>query len=333
MIDFNKLRQNKGKGYDQIKQTLQKTERQSYDDPRFWKYTRNSDNKSINIIRFLTVPYVDYVGAEQGKWNEVDLTPMIKILKHRFQGPNGWYIENSLQTFGDPDPISEWTIPQWSKLKDKDDPVIKAKRDDLKKFIPQTEYIANILVIKDGTNPQNNGQVKLFRIPHTLFNMIEAAKNPDPDLTSDPSIDVFDIWEGANLNLNFTFDKRQWQGKDTFIPKWDLVKWGQQSALFDGDEAQIDRVWRESHSLQEFMQRDKFPTYESAKAKFYKVMGLNDEGKPAASGASVSKNAADFLATQPQTAPAPSVPSSAQSSIPSFDDIDPLAEFESLLNS
>lgn len=303
------------------------------EDTRFWKYSRNEKNISSNIIRFLPISYVDLVGVEEGKYNEVDLTPMAKILRHQFQGPTGqWYIQNSLQTFGEECPISEWSRPQWAALKNlnKEDPVVKAKREALKKYIPSTEYIANILVIKDGTNPQNNGKVFLFKFGEAIRKLIEKANNPK--FEDQIKIDPFDVWEGANLILNLEFEERNFGKGPVWVPKFDGegVRWAPQSVLCDGNEEEIEKIWKQSYSILEFYDRSKYPTYESAKERFYKIMGLSEDGSPKSPGSSIGKDAAEFLQNN-QSAPTPSV-ASVQEIQPSAPANDDLSYFESLLN-
>mgnify|MGYP006210743505 FL=1 len=64
-------------------------------DDRFWKLEVDKSGNGYAVIRFLPAP------------DKEDL-PFVKLYSHAFQGPGGWYIENSLTTLGQKDPVSEY---------------------------------------------------------------------------------------------------------------------------------------------------------------------------------------------------------------------------------
>lgn len=69
------------------------TEKKSYDDNRFWRLEGDKAGNGTATIRFL--PRV-----------EGDDLPWVRIFSHGFQGPTGkWYIENSLTTLDQEDPV------------------------------------------------------------------------------------------------------------------------------------------------------------------------------------------------------------------------------------
>jgi hypothetical protein len=304
-IDFNALRTNRGSNAAALQRSLEKTEGGNYEDPRIWKYTRSDKDISVNVIRFLPIGKADMQMAEEGKCKNEDLTPMIKILKHHFQGVKGWLVANSPQTFGEEDPISEWSRPQWSAIKglDKEDPIVKAKREKLKEYIPSSEYYANILVIKDEQKPENNGKVFLFKFGEAIRKFIDLAGNPK--FPTDPKFDPFCPWEGADLHLNLSYEKRKWNGREAFVPKFDAVKWAAPAPM--GEDKFIEQVWEQQHSLMEFMDRKNFLSYDALKEKFCKVMQLDENFNPLPAGGSLGKTAGDFLGSN-QSAPAPSSP-------------------------
>lgn len=338
-IDFNALRSRKGSNLQALQKNLENTsEGGGYKkDTRIWKPT-NKDMKSENIIRFLPVPFVDLEAVEAKTLLEENLTPMAKILKHYFQGPKGWFIENSLQTFGEQDVVREHDQPIWKIQKETKDENLKSV---LMRRIPNTDYYANILVIKDVACPENNGKVMLYQFGETVRKMIDKAGNPE--FETDPKFDPFDPWEGRNLNLNLTYTKKTFGGKENIVPVWDNVKWGDVTAL--GDEATIERIWKEEHSIAAFYDRKEFKSYDDLKAKFIKVMGLDENFNAAAPGSTMGKSAEAFL-NQGDTAPAPvapSVPAPTQGTTvapvtppvtppaPVAESLDDLAKFEAML--
>lgn len=303
-MDFNKLRERKGTNFDALQKSLEKSGGGGgfKKDERIWKPAEKS-GKSENIIRFLPISAKDFELVAAGTFKEEDLTPIIKVVRHQFQGPNGWYVENSLQTFGEPCPVREFDGPNWGEAKKKND---KPAQDILKKRLPKDELYVGIEVIKDGTNPENNGKIMLYQVPATIKKMIDAAGKPEFD--SQVAFDPFDIWEGKNLHLNLTYETKQINGKDARTPIWTAVAWGPAAPWKDGNEKEMEKGWKEQHSLLEFHDRKKFKTYEELKAKLCKVMNLDADYNPI-KGSAAQGSASDFV--QRQASAAPSAPAAA----------------------
>lgn len=303
-IDFNMLRQRSGSNFAALQQSLEKTEKKSYQkDERIWKYAKGTDGKSSSIIRFLSISKADYEKVQAGEFRTEDLTPMIKMIRHSFKGPKGsWYVENSLQTFGEPCAVREHDGPLWKVAKDAND---KGMIDILRERLPKTEYFAQILVIKDSVHPENNGKVKIFQFGETIRKLIDKAGKPE--FETETPFDPFDFWEGADLLLNLTYEKRKIGKRDDVdVPVWDAVKWAAPSPLFGGDESKIKEIWENQYSLLELIDRKNFKTYEELKAKFAKVMGLDENMNPEGNGASLGKSAESFINETP-SAPEPTV--------------------------
>lgn len=338
MVDFNALRARKGTNFQALQSKLEKTGQAGgfKKDERIWKPAANKDNKSANIIRFLPIPFVDLTAVEAGTLQESDLTPMAKVLKHAFQGPKGWYIENSLQTFGEECPVRSFDGPLWGQAKKNNDEILKTA---LKKRLPNSSYYANILVIKDGTNPDNNGKVMLYEFGETVRKLIEKCSKPEFD--TDVAFDPFDAFDGANLMLNLTYQKKKIGEKEFNVADFQNAKWAPCSALADGDESEIERIWKSEYSIAEFYDRKHFKSYDELKAKYEKVMGI---GSTVEAPSSKSKTAeemlnemasgnkpADAQASAPASAPAPSAGKTAEPASMQGDD-DSMQEFERLLN-
>lgn len=304
-IDFNALRSRKGQNLEALQKNLEKTESGSKreKDARIWKPTKTKAGISENIIRFLPISFVDFEAVESGRFTEDQLTPMAKILRNAFQGPKGWYIENSLLTFGEDCPVKEFTAPQWAPLKGKDakDPAVIAEKDRLKAFIAKRDYYANILVIKDVANPENNGKTMLYLFGETIREMIEKCNKPE--FETDVAFDPFDPWTGANLLLNITYEDKKIGTKTISAPKWEKVKWDVCTPLAGGDEAEIEKIWRGQHSLLDFYDRKNFKPFAELQTKLQKVLGLDENFNPTNAGSTLGGSAEKFL-EQPKAAPA-----------------------------
>lgn len=322
MIDFNALRARRGSSFEAINKKAEQTGGSGgfKKDERIWKPAANKENKSSNVIRFLPVSYVDMVAVNEGKINETDLVPMAKILHYSFQGPSGsWFIEKSPQTFGEASPVREHDGPLWKQAKDNNDEALK---NILKKRLPKTTYYACIYVIKDGTNPENNGKVMIYEFGETVRKILDKADKPEFD--TEVKFDPFDPWAGKNLILNLTYTKKKIGDREANVPNFDNVKWSDVVPLFE-DESEIERVWKTQYSIAEFYNRKNFKSYDELKAKFNKVMGITegDVTKTAAKKADEAIGAG--------SAPAPSMPSAPAPSVGGTATDDDLAEFERLM--
>ena len=77
-------------------------EGKSYQDDRFWKPEVDKAGNASAVIRFLPR-------------TEGDELPWVRIFNHAFQGPTGkWYIENSLTTLNEKDPVGELNSRLWN---------------------------------------------------------------------------------------------------------------------------------------------------------------------------------------------------------------------------
>lgn len=97
-MDINSLRKLRTTDFSKIANEFEKTANpqteRSYEDDRFWKPERDKAGNARATIRFLPT-------------TEGDELPWVKVFSHGFQGPGGrWYIENSLTTLGEADPVN-----------------------------------------------------------------------------------------------------------------------------------------------------------------------------------------------------------------------------------
>ena len=88
-----------------IKQVEKLNDKGSNVDERIWKPSVDKSGNGYAIIRFL--PEAD--------GNEL---PWARVYTHAFQGPGGWFIENSLTTLGQKDPVSEHNSQLWNSGSD-----------------------------------------------------------------------------------------------------------------------------------------------------------------------------------------------------------------------
>lgn len=228
----------------------------SKDDNRFWAPEVDKAGNGYAVIRFLPAPAVD----------GDDALPWVRIFNHGFKGPTGkWYIENSLTTIGQKDPVSELNSQLWNASSDDQSPTRKQAREQKRRLT----YIANVLVIKDDKHPENEGKVKLFKFGKKIFDKITLAMNPQyPD---EPAMNPFDLWNGANFKIKI----RNVEG----YRNYDLSSFDNASALSD-DDAKLESIWKSEHSLKEFTDPKNFKPYEELKRKLDEVLGMSSSPAP-----------------------------------------------------
>lgn len=274
---MSRLKKTRGQGTSALKAKLEQQGQGGYQaDARIWKHTWSENDSgtpiSFNKIRFLPVPLVDMEKKDNGELPEdAILTPCALVIKHNFSGAGGFYNENSLQTFGEDCPVRQHDRVLWKQQKETND---KALKEILMDRLPSNKYYANILVIEDKQKPENNGKVFLLEFGNAVKKIIDAASNPT--FPTDPKIeDVFCAFEGAELTYNLVGRKSKFKDRDCIVPEYDKsqIKWGEQKPLAETEE-EIESIWKQTHSLQDFLDRKNFKTYEDLEQRLKKVLGI-----------------------------------------------------------
>jgi len=211
-------------------------------DERLWKLEVDKAGNGYAVIRFLPAP-------------DGEELPWAKVWSHAFQGPGGWYIENSLTTLGGKDPVSEYNRLLWNSGNDADKDLARKQKRKL-------TYIANIYVVKDPTNPHNEGQTFLYKFGKKIFDKITAAMQPE--FEDEEAIDPFDFWQGANFKL---------KAKNVAgYRNYDSSEFTAVTPLLDDDDA-LETVWKKENSLKEFIDADQFKSYDDLKKRLEYVLG------------------------------------------------------------
>jgi len=253
-MDFSKLKASSGKNsLEKLTQELTKLSGgDSKKDDRFWYPNVDKAGNGYAVIRFLPAPANEDV-------------PFIRMFEHGFKGPTGsWYIENSLTTIGKPDPVSEMNSMLWNVSSDDNSPTRKQAREQKRKL----NFIANIYVIQDGANPENNGKVFLFKFGKKIFDKLNETMNPQ--FADEKPLNPFDFWAGANFKLKI----RNVEG----YRNYDKSEFAAASPLFEDDDA-METVWKRQYSLQAFLDHSNFKSYDELKGKLNKVLGLDEKTK------------------------------------------------------
>jgi len=273
-------------------------EKKSYVDERLWKPTMDKTGNGYAVIRFLPAP--------KGE----DL-PWVKLWNHAFQGPTGqWFIENSLTTLGNNDPVSEYNSKLWNSGIESDKEIARRQKRKL-------SYYSNIYVVSDAANPQNEGKVMLYRFGKKIFDKCMEAMQPA--FEDEKPVNPFDFWEGADFKLKIRKVDGYWN--------YDKSEFDKPVQLKPTDE-ELETIYAKAHSLADFTAPSNFKSYDELKARLDAVLsGTVATGKTAA--AMVDEDTTDY--TPPASTPTPE-PQTAPFVAPSNDDDDAMSYFEKLAN-
>lgn len=221
------------------------------DRENYWKVTVDKAGNGSAIIRFL--PQV-----------ENEDVPFVRYWDHGFQGPGGkWYIEKSRTTLGEKDPISEYNSRLWRESDNDDSP----QRKQVRKQKRREHYVSNILVIKDPSNPENNGKVFLYEYGKKIFNRLNELMHPiDDGIETKNPVNPFDIFGGVDFYLR----ARKVDGQRNY----DTSSFGESKPV-SNDEAELERILSSLHPLQPIIDPSTFKSYEDLERRMNEVLELN----------------------------------------------------------
>lgn len=256
-MSFNALKQSSAADFEQIataafKSTPAGRNSEKEEDPRFWVPRRDKAGNAYHVIRFLPAP-VDDGGHPWVEWSD-----------YWFEGPTGkWYVERSLRSIGQPDPVWELNGELWKQGENSPGRAQYAKQK------ARTHYTANILVISDGVNPENNGKVFMWTFGKKIFSKVASAMRPEfPD---QPKFNPFDLWTGADFRVKV-------KTADNFV-NYDASDFAVPAPLLGGDDVALETVYKQVYSLkQEYKDPAGYKSYQELKTKLQDVCGLTPSG-------------------------------------------------------
>mgnify|MGYP001400553011 CR=1 FL=1 len=214
----------------------------SNQDERFWRPELDKSGNGYAVIRFLPE-------------SEGEELPWVRIFNHGFQGPTGkWYIENSLTTLNQKDPVAEHNSVLWNSG-------TEANKDIARKQKRRLSYIANVLVVSDPKHPENEGQVKLFKFGKKIFDKIMDQMKPQ--FEDESPINPFDPWKGTNFKLKIRKVDGFWN--------YDKSEFEAPTPVADNDDT-IKDIWGKQYPLKPFLETSNFKSYDDLREKFNRVI-------------------------------------------------------------
>lgn len=242
--NFNALKRSRG-SVEKLTQEIQKLSQNNKQDDRFWEPTVDKAGNGHAILRFLPAPPQD---GEDG-------LPWIRMWSHSFQGPGGWFINNCPTTIEEKCPVCEGNNVLWNSGIEANQAIVRIRKRKL-------HYIANVLIVSDPAKPENDGKVKLFKFGKKIFDKVYEKMHPEfPD---EVAFSPFDLWDGANFKLKI-------RRVDDYR-NYDKSEFAAQSPISDSDE-KLESIWKQEHSLKEFLDKKNFKPYDQLETRRAKVIG------------------------------------------------------------
>jgi hypothetical protein len=218
------------------------SDNQREDTSNIWKPTVDKAGNGYAVIRFLPAE------AE---------VPWVRYWDHGFKGPTGkWYIEKSLTSIGQQDPLGEFNSKLWNSGNEED-------RDQVRKQKRRLHYVTNILVVSDPSAPENEGKVFMYQFGKKIFDKIQDLMQPQ--FPGETPVDPFDLWEGADFQLKI----RQVEG----YRNYDRSEFKAPAPLLDGDEVQLQAVLNQLHDINSFIDPANYKSYDALQTKLFEVLG------------------------------------------------------------
>lgn len=256
------------------------------EDTRFYYPERDKAGNGSAVIRFLPPAMGETL-------------PYQRFYSHGFEVNGKWFINECLTTKGEQCPVCEDNDTLWKSGKAGQDIVrgVDGKNGRKRKM----RYVANILVVKDPANPENEGKTFLMQFGYKIEAMIQEAFKGD-SMEGIPPCNPFNYWTGRDFLLKIKKVAGQTNyDSSKFMPAGKVQVGGKEF-----DDSKLEELWKGQHKLTpDYAEKLDYTTYEKQKAHLDKILGKVAAGKSTPSAADMA------------SADAPSQPQEAQSSAPS----------------
>jgi hypothetical protein len=242
-MSFASLKKKSG-SFDKLTQQIEKMSKPqgAGPDERLWKPGVDKSGNGYAVIRFLPEP------------DGEDL-PWAQVWSHAFQGPGGWYIENSLTTLGQKDPVGELNRTLWNSGLDADKEVARKQKRKL-------SYYSNIYVVKDQLHPENEGKVFLYKYGKKIHDKVVSSMQPQ--FEDETPVNPFDMWQGADFRIKIQTIGGYWN--------YDKSDFAAPATLGGYDDDKLEALWKSQYSLKEFIDPTAFKSYEKLEERLNMVL-------------------------------------------------------------
>lgn len=250
---FDNLKKNSGTALAKLQQQVNAS-KGGAKDPRQWKIPYDADKNGTALIRLLP-------------WGDGERTPWVEWTEFSFNGKGGRYWNRSLKSIGQEDPVEELNQAHWNLARELNEDFKTGKESGLVKTRGRKmQFVCNIFVLEDNMNPENVGQVKLFKYGAGIHKKIQDALTPQ--YKDQSPIQVFDFWEGANLRVR---SKGKQVGKN-LLPNYEDSAFGTPEPLH-ADNNVLRGIYDKMIDLTEFEAPSNYKSYDDLRKEMLKAVG------------------------------------------------------------
>ena len=217
-------------------------------DERMWRPSVDKAGNGFCIVRFLPAPD-----------NEI---PWAKYFSHGFKGEDTgkWFIENCPTSIGRDCPVCQANGKLWNSGIESDKTIARDRKR-------RQHYVSNIMVLKDGQNPENEGKVFLYQFGFKLFEKIMNVMQPS--FEDETPLNPYNLLSGASLKIKIKQVGGYWN--------YDASEFEAPSALMDGDEKQLEELFGKLYPIGEFTNEANYKSFAELDMKMKMTLGLVEE--------------------------------------------------------
>jgi len=272
-MSFAKLKQNRSALLEKMTSAAKEAKTsKSFDNPNEWKPTVDKAGNGYAVIRFLP-PAED---ADHPGW--------VEYYDHGFKGPTGrWFFEKCRTTLGDKCPCCEANTKLWNSG-------IESNKDIVRDRKRSHHIVANIYVVSDPANPENEGKVFIYQFGKKIYDKIMDKLSPQ--FEAETPVNPFDFWEGCNFKMKI----RNIAG----FRNYDESQFEAPTPLLNGDDAALEGVYNQLHDISEYIDPSTFSSYAEVQTKLIAAIGA--EEVHGTSAATMTSAPAPAMESAPATA-------------------------------
>lgn len=259
-MDFAKLRTTNTLAKLQEAVEKQSKKKTMGDDPNeYWTPTLDKTGNSSAKLRFLPAPPQD---GDDG-------LPWIMYFRYSFRGNGGWYINKSLASIDLADPCAEYTSKLWASK-------LEANINMARNYNRQTTYEANVEILQDSGNPENDGLVRKFKFGKKIWAKLQEAMDGTEDRAK---YDPFSFFEGADFRLKIKkVSATMKNGERKEFPNYDDSYFLERAARSDDDEF-LEQLWKKEFALKPIMDPKSFKSYDELLKDLTRALGFSPSDK------------------------------------------------------
>lgn len=244
-MSFEALKKSSNQNIQTLTTELEKLNKNTFKDDRVWSVERDKVGNGFAIIRLLPAC-------------EGESVPWVQVYSHSVKGPSGqWYIENCPTTLGYSHkcPVCQSNSTYWNSGIESDKTIARDRKR-------KQRYYSNVLIISDPANKENEGKVMLFNYGSKIFEKIKESMQPK--FPGEVPINPFDFWNGRNLRIKVK--------TVAGYPNYDECQFDAQSALLNGDDNALKKIWASQHKLMPFIDPSQFKSFDDLQTRLNEVL-------------------------------------------------------------